>query len=179
MAFPTVRRGLAFALGSIFLLYLLFLLLIVPATDSFLLSWILPSAKALISLMFFRRAFDTRPSLVLSSRGIVDRTSIVGGELLIPWNEVRGIEISPILQVLEVTVRDLDRIRKNTGWIRRIWMLLGRPLGKNKISVNPMMFSLKVGELKDQMEAALFNHERVRLGFPSETSRLGDVHAES
>ena len=173
VAFPVVRRRTAFGLAFFFLINFLFHLLFVPPSASFL-PWVFPALMGVLSLNFFRRALDTRPGLVLTPGGIEDRTSTVGGKLFIPWDEVRGIEISRTRQTLEVEVRDMLRIRENTDWPRRIWMLLGRVFGKKTVSIDPALFGLKKEELKEQVDEAQFEHERSALGFPPRVNRLGD-----
>ena len=149
-------------MAAVFFFFFFVMTLVDPFGPEFL-QWIAPVVMAINGLHFLRRATDSRPRLVLDSEGIRDRTSIGAVELFIPWNEVSGIQISPGRRTVELGVRDVARIRRNTGWIRRIWMLVGGLAGKRTISISPGLSGLKKQDFADLIETALLAYEGSQL----------------
>ena len=121
---------------------------------------------------FLRRAVDPKPRLVLDEVGIWDRTSISGSELFIPWSEVIGPQPTFGQKMVEVEVRDLDRLRTNAGRIRRASLTLRRLRGKKTVPIFLGFLGLKKSDLTEALENGLIAFERVQFGCSPESSRV-------
>ncbi len=162
-----VGEGIAAVLAALFALFNFF----PPSGDAFAPLLIGP-LSLLTCFHLLRRAFDRGPRLVVDAEGIVDRTSIVGGELRIPWEEIKDVATSASWGTVELEVRDPAALQSGAGFWRRTWMWLGRLRGKRTISVNPSLLGLSKGALRDRLAGALLHHERVQLGLAPVTREL-------
>jgi hypothetical protein len=160
------RRWFEVGAAAFFIFYM-FLAAFEPV-GSGLFRWLLPLVLGINGIHFLRRVLDPRPRLALEEEGIRDRTSIASVELFIPWEEVEGVQVNPGRGTVEVRVKNPQRLRRTTGWVRRVWMMIGGLAGKKTISINPGFLGLKKPELADLVEEGLIAFERSNLGFGSE-----------
>jgi hypothetical protein len=164
------RRGLELGAAGFFLL--IFLISIVDSAGPGFFSWLLTGAMGFNGLYFLRRALDRRPRLVLDEEGIRDLTSVSGSELFLPWSEIEAVAPSIGKDMVEVKVRDLDRIRGNTGWLRAQWLRFRRLWGKKTVTILVGMIPPNKGELTAAIEEGIIAFERKQLGFPAEAKEL-------
>lgn len=135
--------------------------------------WFFGPLSALVSLNFIRRAFDSRPRLIVDSEGITDRAGPFGGSLFVPWSEIVDVSLR-WGGAVGVVVRDPDAVRRRAGVMRRIWMKLDQALGGGR-TISIMLPVLSVGkrELKKRLEAGLLQFERRELGMRA-SARLAE-----
>ena len=167
----TVGRRLGeFGVGLLWALYCLMILF--PPSHQTFMPWLTAPLTGLASFHFIRRAFDGRPRLIVDKKGITDRTSIVGGALHVPWEDVLSVSVSRFWGTVDLEVRDLAHVRRRASVLRRAWMLFGRLLGRRAISVSPTLLGLGKMELKERLDAGLLEFERSQLGLPATAARL-------
>ena len=179
-AFPEeAYRGHRWAeLGAAAFFLFYFVLTLFDPVGSGLIRWLLTGAMGFNGFYFLRRAADPRPRLILDRQGIVDRTSVSGSTLFIPWTEVEGIQPTISRKMVEIRVRDLDQVRKDTGWVRRFWLGIRRLWGKKTIPILTGMLGLEKSELSQLIERGMIAQERRELGFGSDRVALDSGSTE-
>lgn len=88
-------------------------------------SWLAIAIFAPLGFRAVSRLMDTRPRLVISDDGIVDRTGFLGGELFIPWDQVRDVRPTRSGRIA-VELRDPPVVEKQAGPYRRWAMRVSR-----------------------------------------------------
>jgi hypothetical protein len=165
--FPDVtyhgKRWGEFGAAAFFLFY--FVLSLFDPVWTGLLHWLLTGAMGFNGFFFLRRALDARPRLELNRQGIMDRTSLSGSTLFIPWVEVEDVHPTIGKKMLEVRVRDLNQTRMRTGWLRRSWLALRRLWGKRTVSIFLGALGLEKEDLSRMIEDGMIASERRELGF--------------
>jgi hypothetical protein len=158
-----VRRVGEFCTGLAWSLFLVFLM--VPPSGHSFLPWLTVPLGALGTFHFLRRAFDSAPRLVVNAEGITDRTSLLGKEISIPWNQVAGVTIGRMNGGVFLQIRDLRALIPKASLGRRIEILFRRLFRKNWVRITPTMLGIRYDELGRRIEFALFESERIELGF--------------
>jgi hypothetical protein len=128
--------------------------------------WTIGSLMGVLGLYGFRLALSSKPLFEMDSIGIVDRSSIGGGELRIRWDEMIDVRGSALEGTTVFHVRDRKQILRRAGWLRRIWMLPGIFSPRNTITLRPGKFGPRFEVLRERIQEALFEQERVELGLP-------------
>lgn len=123
--------------------------------------------SAATSLHFLARALDGRDRLTVTEEGILDRTSIVGGDLFVRWDEVTDVRASRSRWV-ELQVSDLDAVAERADWRRRWAIRAARLIGKKTITIMPVLLGLNGIELGRRLDDGLLVAERKQLGLPPE-----------
>lgn len=173
----TLERRLGEAgVGALWALYA-FLNVFPPSHERFA-PWLVIPLCVLASLHFFARAFDGRPRLMMDDEGILDRTSIAGGQLQIPWQDILGVTASRWRGTVEVEVRDFEELCRHTGLRRRTALRLGALLGKRTVSITPTLLGLSREQLRERLDAGLLRFERSSLGLGPEAPRLPEQETE-
>ena len=132
-----------------------------PPSGQALVPWLFGPLSALASLNFMRRAFDSKPRLIVDSEGITDRAGPFGGSLFVPWSEI--VDVSLKWDGVGVVVRDVAVVRRRAGLMRRIWMRLEQALGVRTVSIMLPVLSVGKPALKKRLEAGLLQFERREL----------------
>lgn len=140
--------------------------------------WLMIPMSALISLHFLGRSLDPRPRLVIDEGGIVDHTSIAGGDLHIPWAEVLSVSTSGLRGGVELTLRDPKALKAKAGWRRRVDLWLATLVGRRTVSINTTLLGVNRVELKSRIEDALLQFERRALGFDGDSHSAALPHPE-
>ena len=134
-----------------------------PADERFLPFVTIPFS-VLASLHFLARVVDGRPRLIIDVDGILDRTSVVGGDVHIHWDEVLSVSPSLWWGSVEVEVRNLEEIADRSDWRRRLALRAWALVGKRSISITPVMLGIKKKPLCARIDAGLLVAERKAMG---------------
>ena len=137
-----------------------------PPSGSHAFLWFTLPFGTLMATHFLRRAFDSSPRLVVSSSGILDKTSPFGGTLTIPWEDV--LSVRPWGGGVEVEVRDPADLRRRAGLGRRCELLIRRIFARKSVLITPTLAGTSRRDLMRELEAALHRFERAQLGFTPE-----------
>lgn len=167
----TMRRRLSEAgMGVLWALYA-FLNVFPPSHEHFA-PWLVIPVCLLSSAHFLARAFDRRPRFTMDPAGLLDRTSIAGGQLQIPWRDILSVTASRWRGTVEVEVRDFEELCRNAGLRRRMALRLGALFGKRTVSVRPTLLGLSREHLRERLDAELLRFERSSLGLGPEPAQL-------
>lgn len=158
--------------GTAVLMALLSYLGAYPPSGEHFLAWLTVPGFALGSFHFLKRAFDSRPRIVLTEDGIIDRTSFYGGELLIPWAQVRDVRASRLYGGLQVEVTDLNELMESAGPGRRMALNSWRLFGKRTVTLGTTLLGVGKGELRMRIKTARDHYERVTMGLSGEAPGL-------
>lgn len=152
---------------------------LLPVYEGNLSTWLLAAFMGVLGVHGIRRAIDPRPRIEVTSDGITDRTALGGGDLLIRWEEIREVRLTPLGGKLELIVEDLAAVRKRAGWPRRLWMMLGAAKGKKAITITSDPLGPNMAIVRRQVERGLLAHERAELGLPPSPDRdVGRIEGE-
>jgi len=162
------RRLGEFLFGSFWSLFTL-LTLFPPSGDSFL-PWLTVPLGALASFHFLKRGFDARPRLVVDSKGVLDRTSVFGRELHVPWQEIREVSVSKLNGVVLLHVRDLRALYSHATLGRRFELWVRRLRGFRSVGIGPTLLGMKHSEIGRRIGDALVDYERAELGLAPEST---------
>jgi hypothetical protein len=155
------RRLGEFCLGLSWAAYVA--LVIFPMDGLTFLRWVMLPIAGLSSLHFFRRAADSLPRLVVDSEGIIDRTSIFGKELRVPWAHVHSVSVSPNGNCY-LQLKALDTLREGASLGRRIELLVRRLLRKEEFRISATLLGINKFDLGEHIQKAHFQFERSQLG---------------
>jgi len=155
------RRLGEFALGLGWALFIPLVLL--PSSGITELKWFMFPVACLSSLHFFRRALDPSPRLVVDSDGIIDRTSIFGKELRIPWKHVHSVTVSKLDGHVYLQLKDLRALQQRASIGRRFELFLRRLFGRDTIRIGPTMLGISKRDLGKRIEDAHFHFEKTQL----------------
>jgi hypothetical protein len=132
--------------------------------------WLTLPFCSLWAVHFLRRSLDSSPRLEVDSSGIIDRTSMFGGELRVPWEDV--LEVVVRGRGVELVIRDLRDLQRRSGFGRRIEILVRRLSGRKTMLIVPTFLGIPHKRLAEALQASLDMFERTQLGLSPDPPTL-------
>ena len=162
-------RVVEFVYGLFYAL-ILALAVVSPLSGSFEHLWFTLPVFSLLAVHFIMRSLDSSPRLEVDSSGIIDRTSMFGGELRVPWEDV--LEVVVRRRGVELVIRDLRELQRRSGFERRIGILILRLFGSKTILIANTLGGTPPELLAEALQASLDRFERTQLGLSPEPPTL-------
>lgn len=167
------RRGGEFAFGLVCALNCVFS--ISPPSGTSWYPWLLVPLFGAATIHFMRRAFSPEARIAWGPGGVTDRTSILEGELIIPWENILGISPGGWDRAVHVQIRDMRELRRHAGLSRKAGILLRTWVGRRTIRLSPFLLGVNRRELHEGLEDAFASYERRKLGLEGNGPALPDV----
>jgi hypothetical protein len=167
---PTRRSRVGEFVFGLFYALLLALAVVFPLSGFHKYLWFTLPVFFLASVRLLMRSLDSSPRLEVDSSGIIDRTSIFGGEFRVPWEDV--LEVAVRWRGVELVIRDLRELQRRSGFERRIEILIRRLFGSKTILISNTLGGTPPELLAEVLQASLDMFERTQLGLSPEPPTL-------
>ena len=122
---------------------------------------------------YLRRTVSGKPRLEWDEERLIDRTSMIGGDLEIPWSDVQEISVSKVNGGIHLHFIDHPSVDRGMGLGRRIQRVILRLRGIPGLEINPSFLSVDYRVLGATLERLLLDFELRRVTALPDPSTAG------